>query len=610
MKRLLLVLLAACATTQPKAAGDDVLSRFKAATGGPAWDSIASLELRGTLLAGGLSGPLTVLQDARTGRSVSRYSLGTLQGAEGFDGKTGWEQDPGSESVALDAPEAVAAARTQAWLTAMAYWYPSRGASAIQPAEARDGPQVLVVTPKGGHPIVLWFDSKDLLARTVEKRGAETITMFFDDYREAGAVRLPFHQITDHTDAMGRTDPRARAEVRFDRVALDVPVPDAAFALPAMAETAKIANASGVTRVPFELINNHIYVSATIGGTPVRMLVDTGGTNLLMPASAKALGLAAEGKLAGGGVGAEKVDVGLVHAPELRLGDAVLEKPVLYVLDLGPMQSVEGSAADGLIGFEMFRRFRVTIDYPARMLTLSSKDSFAPPAGAQAVPFEMAERTPVVRGTLDGMAGRFTIDTGSRATLTLHSPFVREHGLVARYAAAPLQVVGWGVGGPAKGQPARLGALTLGDVTVRNLAGDLHTDDTGAFANPDISGNLGGGFLRHFVVAFDYEARQMYLAAQEPLDAPDPFDRSGMWILSDGGALRISAISPGGAAEKAGLKTDQLITSINGEPAGSHALADWRKLFAERPAGAHFALTLADHEKAELVLANIIPDQR
>jgi predicted aspartyl protease len=608
MKRLLLVLLAACATTKPKAGEDDLLARFKAATGGSAWDAVTSLELRGTLSAGGLSGPLAVVQDARTGRSVSRYSLGSLQGAEGFDGKTGWQQDPGSESVALDAPEAVATARTQAWLAALAYWYPARGAATFQPLEAHDGHQVIVATPHGGHPIALWFDGSGLLVRTVDKQGAETVTTLLDDYREAGAVRLPFHQIIDHADASGRTDPRARTEVRIDRVAFDVPLSDAQFALPAMAETAKIANAAGVTRVPFELINNHIFVSATIGGTPVRMMVDTGGTNLLMPAKALALGLSPEGKLAGGGVGAEKVDVGMVHAPDLRLGDAVLDKPVLYVLDLGPMQSLEGTPADGLIGFEMFRRFRVTIDYPARMLTLSSKEAFAPPAGAHAVPFELAERTPVVRGTLDGMAGRFTVDTGSRATLTLHSPFVREHGLAARYSAAPLQVVGWGVGGPAKGLPARLGELTLGDVTVRNLAGDLHTDDTGAFANPDISGNLGGGFLRHFVVAFDYEARQMYLAAQEPLDTPGPFDRSGMWIMSEGGALRIAAISPGGAAEKAGLKPDQRITSINGERVGSHALFEWRKLFAERPAGTVFSLVLAGGEKSGLVLANIIPD--
>ena len=614
MKRLLPICLSvACATARqaeapPAADPASIFARFKASTGGAAWDAVGSLESHGTLSAGGLSGPIVMLQDARTGRAASRYTLGTIQGAEGFDGKNGWNQDPGSESVLLDTPQAIEGAKTQAWLTALGYWYPARAAATFQGPELREGFRVVTATPAGGHPIALWFDSAGLLARTVEKQGSDTVTTALDDYRSAGSVRMPFHFVTDRTDATGRTDPRARSEIRLDRVTFDVPITDAQFALPAMAETAKIVNAGGITRVPFELINNHIYVAATIGGKPVRMLVDTGGTNLLVPASAARLGLVSEGKLAGGGVGSEKVDVGLVHAPDLRLGDAILDKPVLYVLDLGPMEAVEGSPADGLIGFEMFRRFRVTIDYPGRQLTLANKESFAPPLAAHALPFELAERTPIIRGTLDGMPVRLTVDTGSRATLTLHSPLVREHKLVERYGAAPLQVVGWGVGGPAMGQPARLGSLKLGDLTVRDLAGDLHTDDTGAFANPDISGNLGGGLLHRFVVAFDYEAKLMYLVPKEPLGAPDPFDRSGLWLNGEGGALRIAGVAPDGPGDKAGLKKDQRIGVINGEPTSKRTLAEWRKLLREWPAGTSVSLILVGNKKAELILANTIPD--
>lgn len=605
-----------------------LLAQFKAATGGAAWDEVTALELKGTLSAGGLEGPIRILQDARTGRSTSRYTLGPVQGAEGFDGKTAWQQDPGSELTTLDAPEALQGVRTQAWLTALGYWYPARWAATLAaPEERGDGGRhyrVVVVTPAGGHPVALWFDTATgLLARTVDRQGADTVTTALDDYREArpaddrnGArpdrlVRVPFHIVIDRTDPSGRTDPRARSEVRLSAGTLNVPLADADFSLPEMAPTASVANAAGVTRIPFELINNHIYVSARLGGAAVRMLVDTGGVNLLTPAAAKRLGLAVEGKLAGGGVGAEKVDVGLAHASELRLGDAVLEKPSLYVLDLGPIAAIEGTGTDGIVGFELFRRFRVTIDYAAGVLTLSTKDGFRPPAGAHAVPFEMADRIPIVRGTLDGMPVRVSIDTGSRVSLTLHSPFVKEHGLVDRYGAAPERVVGWGVGGPALGRPARLGALTLGDLTLRDLAGDLFLDNTGAFANPDLSGNLGGGVLRRFTVAFDYDGRQMYLLPNGPLDAADPFDRSGLWLLGDESAVRIAAVAPGSAGEKAGLKKDDRIAAVDGEPVARRPLADWRRYLREQPAGTRVVLSVAQAagtRKAELILADAIPD--
>src|SRR5262249_6673301 len=156
---------------------------------------------------------------------------------------------------------------------------------------------------------------------------------------------------------------------------------EGAFSMPEMAPTARIVDASGTTRVPIELENNHIYASATIDGKSVRVIVDTGGLNLLTPATAKRLGLASEGKLPGAGVGDEKVDLGIAHAGEIRLGGAVLTKPVFFVIDLDPLPAAEGVDVDGLVGFEMFRRFRVTIDYKARVLTLTDPSKFTPPAG-------------------------------------------------------------------------------------------------------------------------------------------------------------------------------------------------------------------------------------
>src|SRR5690606_4810787 len=156
-------------------------------------------------------------------------------------------------------------------------------------------------------------------------------------------------------------------------------------------------------------------------------------------------------------------------------------------------------------------RFGVTIDYARRELVLAEPAKFAPPAGAHVVPFELADRMPIVQGTLDGLPVRVSIDTGSRTSLTLHSPFVHEHGLVEKYHAAPEAVVGWGVGGPSRGRPARFGTLELGDLALTGMAGDLYTGNKGAFASPDLSANLGGGVLKHYTIAFDYDAKKMYL---------------------------------------------------------------------------------------------------
>jgi len=595
----------------------DVFARYKAATGGAHWDAVKSVRQAGALHVSGLDGDFEATQDLRDGRSESHYKLGSIEGASGYDGHVGWERDPGGEVAAQDAPEAIRRARTQAWLDAHGYWYPQRIAATFDAPQSRelDGKRydVVVATPEGGDPVALWFDATShLLARVVQKESGDTATTVCDDWREAAGVRVAFHCVIDRTDTAGRTDPRSRTEIRVARVETNVALTDADFAVPEMKATAHIDNAAGVTRIPFELWSNHIYVHGSIDGKPARFLVDTGGMNLLTPAAAKKFGLQGEGKLAGRGVGDEAVDVAFAHAQQVRVGDAVLDKPVFVIMDLGVLPAVEGIDSDGLVGYEMFRRFGVTIDYAKHELVLADPAKFTPPAGAHVVPFDLADRIPVIRGELDGVPARISVDTGSRVSLTLHAPFSRDHGLAAKYHAAPEAVTGWGVGGPSRARPARFGTLRLGDLAIDAIAGDIYTGDKGSFAATDLSANLGGGVLRRFTVAFDYAAKKMYFAPNDAFGKPDEFDRSGLWLLGDGDALKVVDIAPDSAALRAGFKLDDRIVAIGGEKIAVHRLPEWRERLRVLPAGTKLAVAyLRDGRaaKATLVLADRIPER-
>jgi hypothetical protein len=621
LKRSCTILLAAWLLSGPLAARADdaatVFARYKAASGGARWDSVTSLRTNGSLKAGGLEGEFESTQDLATGRSTDHYTLGPIKGANGYDGHIGWTRTPGGEVAALDAPEAKRRARSQAWLDTHGYWYPTRiGASYAKPERRElDGKHYLVIeaTPEGGDPISLWFEADtNLLARAVQRQGQDTATTQFDDYREVNGLRLPFHLAIDMTDAAGRTDPRARSEVLIDRVTINIAIADTDFAMPAMTASARIDNTSGITRIPFDLVSNHIYVDGSVDGKKARFLVDTGGVNLLTPAAAKKFGLAGEGKLAVRGVGDDMVDMAMAHASEVRVGDAVLAKPVFYVIDLGNLAATEGVDCDGLVGYEMFSRFGVTIDYAKRELVLAEPTRFAPPVGAHAIPFELAGRIPIITGTLDGVPARLSVDTGSRVSLTLHSPFVHTHDLIARYDATAESVIGWGVGGPSRGHPARFGTLRLGDLAIDGIAGDLYTGNKGAFASPDVSGNLGGGVFKRFTIAFDYAAKRIYLAPNVAYGKPDNFDRSGLFLLTDGDALKIADVAGKSAAARAGLHADDRILMIGGDKITSHTLDEWRQQLRELPVGTKTELTFeraGATRKTTLELADRIPAQ-
>jgi predicted aspartyl protease len=613
---LLSIFLLVPATKTHAEDANTVFARFKAASGGAQWDKVHSLLSTGELSGGGLSGDVRRLQDLLTGRSSESSQMGPLDDADGYDGTHAWERNSGGEVAVQDNPEAIRRARSQAWLDANAYWYPQRMSATYGKVEPRElnGKRfnVIQAIPDGGDPVTLWFAiDTGLLTRIVQNEiGGITTATVVADYRKVDGVLLPFHLMSDDTDAAGRTDPRSHLDIRIDHADINVAVSDSNFAIPAMVSTAHINDASGTTSVPFDLVNHHIYVDGAVDGKPVRLMFDTGASNLLTPTAAKRLGLTSKGTLANGGAGEQVTDLGFARAKQVRVGAATLADPVFAVTSLGDLPKVEGVPLDGLVGYEMFRRFGVTIDYAKKQLTLSEAKKFMPPSGATALTFNLDGHHAVIPGTLDGMPVRLIVDTGSRGSLAMSAPFVRAHDLVAKYVASPEAVTGWGVNGGSRGRPARFGTLRLGDLDIDGIAGDLFIGNKGAFANPDWSGDLGGGVLQRFTLALDYANKKIYLAPNTDIGKPYAFDRSGLWLLLDGDALKVVDIAKDSAAEHSDLHVGDRISSIDGEAISKKSLSDWRQQLRELPVDTRLTIRFQRDGKSSdstLTLADRMP---
>ncbi|MFL4597854.1 aspartyl protease family protein [Stenotrophomonas maltophilia] len=594
-----------------------VLAQARAASGGEQWQSIQQLQAEGEQSLGGLHGRWELNQDLRAGRYVEQAQLGDFIVAQGFDGQLSWRRDYGGEVGLLDGTVPRRTARTQSWLVMRAYWSSTYPAARFAPprADTLDGRRytVLATTPEGADPIELWFDTRTgLLGRVVIASPRTPTATTLEDYRSVGGLLLPHRIITDTLDGQGHADPRLRSDAQVRRYRVNSPVPDALYAPPKMAADSYIEDASGTTRVPFDLINNHVYIEAEVDGQPARFLVDTGAINLLTPTAAKRLGLTAAGRLSVHGAGDNASDLGLAQARHLRIGGAHLTHPVFHIIDLGQQINSMGVPHDGFIGYETFLRFVTTFDYGARVLSFTRPGHYQAPTNAVALPFEQDDRAPVLNGELDGIPLRLWLDTGSRNSLSLSSPFVRTHELLEKYHASEEAVLGWGLGGPGRARPARLGVLRMGDIQVNDLVGDLSSTDKGALALADYGAILGGGVLRRFSMGVDYNARRLYLVPNAESTQADAFDRSGLWLQAEDGALRVADVAPTSAGARAGLRRDDRIITISGEPITTRRLADWRALLRERPVGTRVGIRYLRDDRqvdTELVLADRVNER-
>jgi Aspartyl protease/PDZ domain len=587
-----LVLLLACGALTAAAAGAadatepaTLLARAREAAGGEAWSRVRTLRSTMALETGGLKGRVDSWTDLVHGRYADRYEVGPATGAEGFDGKTGWEQDASGQVRTRDSAAERESAVNEAYRRGRAFWFPERWKAVIESrGTATDGGRtfhVLRITPEGGRAFDLWIDASTyLLDRQVERGATETRTDAFSDYRDVGGLRLPFAYRSTNGDA--RYDQVGRVE----KVDVNPEVADAVFAAPPPpAADFRIAGGKTSTTVPFELVNSHIFVDAKLNGRAVRLLCDTGGANVITPAVAKALGVKPEGALEGKGAGEESEDIALVKLDSVQIGDATVERQLFAVFDLARLEPAEGAPLPGLVGYEIFKRFVVRIDYGRRLLTLTLPSAFQPDSRAAAIPFRFNEHTPQVDGSVDGVPGTFDIDTGSRASLDLLGPFVEKNGLVAHYKATLEGVTGWGVGGPTRSLLARSRSLKLGGIEVQDVVTMLSLQKKGAFSDVYVAGNVGAGVLRRFTVTFDYEHQRMYLEPTTADPGRDSYDRSGLWLNQGDGCFEVLDVIGGGPGSQAGIRTGDRILAVDGVAAPSLRLPELRLRLRSEPPG-------------------------
>jgi hypothetical protein len=580
LSALWLVAVVCQALENPK----DILAKAKDASGGAAWDAVFSMHSKVALAVGGLKGTGESWEDILRGRSFTSFQLGVFTGAEGFDGRTVWSQDPSKHAHAEEGGDAKEEAVNDAYRRSLAYWFPERWEGVIEYSgleQENDRQfQVIRMTPRGGRAFDLWIDAKTyLLDRIVEKTAMETRTIYLSDYREISGVKIAY--LSRSTNGEARYDQL----ITVQSVELNAPLNDEIFRMPGPPPPDfAISGGQSSTTVPFELLNNHIYVQATLNGKgPFRLLCDTGGQNIVAVDLARELGLKSEGALQGRGVGEKSEDVGLTKVQTLQIGEATLSNQVFAVYALSALGDVEGMPIQGLVGYEVFKRFVVTIDYEHGRLTLTLPSAFSYAGTGTAVPFKFNGQIPQVEGEIDGLSGKFDIDTGSRASLTILAPFAEKHNLKTRYKPKVETMTGWGVGGPARGLVTRAKVLKLGSVIVENPLAEISVQTKGAFTDPYVAGNVGGGVLKRFNVIFDYDKQRLIFERNADYSEPDDYDRAGLWLNLANGAFKVMSVLPKGPAAEAGLKEGDLLVAIDGKTPAELSLPAARRMLRSNP---------------------------
>lgn len=574
MRRTALLLLSLSLPAGAFAAGpltkQQALDRWAEALGGR--EKLARIQAVHRELAfttGGIDGTDQEWITAK-GQARSEVQMGGFSSVTVFDGREGWAADGGAQPHRLAGPD-LTGTITSTYLDSYAQFFPERGKASIALEDGESA--TLVITPEGGREIRVLLDKKTWLPRAMTQPLQErTQTVTFVSWKEVDGVQFPNEMLQSTGDA--------KFDVRITTTKIEVnPAVDAAAFAKPEPKLAAIAfpNSANVVTSPFRLVQNHIYFPLSVNGAaPADFIFDTGAEFTVIDRKrAEALGLKMAGTIEARGSGPNSAQTSLIADPRIAFAGLTMPLDVIAAIDLGALSLREGKRIEGIIGYGVLSRFIIDVDYARSELRFHEPSSFVANAQASVLPVQFHGNLPIVTVKVTDAAGaaheaHLLIDTGARNAVVLAKPFLERTKLTEGKTIAGL--LGAGVGGATAQRIGRLRNIELAGMKIDGPITSFSTATSGAEADPNVDGLIGGDILKRFTLTIDYPHERLLLAKNAAFGQPFEFDMSGMYFVAVDAKLdrfQVDNVIAGSPAAGAGIVAGDELVRIDGKVPGS-----------------------------------------
>lgn len=368
-------------------------------------------------------------------------------------------------------------------------------------------------------------------------------------------------------------------------------------------------------RVPFEITNNLVILQGSINGSkPLAFILDTGAsTTVISDSRAKELGLKLEGKTDATTQGGS-IEASFVKGVSLNLSGVEFPKMTLAAIRLSGLEAGLGRKVDGILGYEIFNRFVVEIDYASKVVTFYEPQGYEYSGRGEVIPISIEDNTPFVVGKITGpktIEGNFLIDTGAPGILNIAGPFAAKHKLLNSVPHTISITSGALLAGRSSGKIGRVKGFQMGSLVIKKPVVNFSQDTGGSEgdeASTEYGGLIGGEILGRFKLIIDYSRKQIILEPKRNLSKRYEFDMSGMSLAAGGEGFKtfkVRALVENSPATEAGFNAGDTIIAIDGKSTAEMTLEQIRRMF--RQEGRRYSLSV---KRGESVLPLKIKTRR
>lgn len=350
-----------------------------------------------------------------------------------------------------------------------------------------------------------------------------------------------------------------------------------------------------ITRIPFEFQANLVIVPVKINNSDtLRFILDTGVSSILItdPEVAKKqfMKFARNVKISGAGEGSD-IEAGIVLDNTITMGDMIGYRQNLVVLkaDVLKLSEFVGSPIHGIIGYEIFNRFTVTIDFGTSEIILENPEHYKyKPQKGQRFPITIEENKPYLStveliNDKQNLPLKVVLDTGAGHAISIDAN--RYNGIPMPEKVVKAQL-GRGLSGVINGSLGRISKIRLGKFEMKNLVASFPDSSSYRIKGMELverQGNIGCEFLRRFKITFNY--RDQYIVLK-PINRrmKEPFEHnmSGIELMAKGEDYHdytVERVVENSPAEDAGLLQGDLVMFINNKSSKDITISEIYKLF-------------------------------
>jgi len=351
-------------------------------------------------------------------------------------------------------------------------------------------------------------------------------------------------------------------------------------------------------QIPFELQNNLIVVPVVINGMlPLRFILDTGVQTAILTEKAFAdiLSLQYTRKYTISAPGNEKsVTAFVTNNVSLDLPGIHGAGHALLVLeeDYLELRNYLGTDVHGILGYELFSRFIVSVNYEKKILTISAPDKFKLKSKYEVIPMSVEDTKPYIRAMITLLGGatidaKLLVDSGASHGMLLEPTTDSRIEVPDHFVSSQ---IGRGIGGPITGKVGRIGSIELGKYKLENPIANFPDPDSYMdslkLGSTRRNGTVGGEILSRFTVVFNFPKEEMYLRKNPSFKKKFYYNLSGLILKAKGSSLdvfEITEVRGNSAAEKADMQPGDIILSVNGISANNLNLNQVTGYFNSKP---------------------------